>query len=102
MDTLQNELNARDDLDLDIQIIGVNEVGYESGNASITSGRDLPWLQDTVEWNVWETWDPTYRDVIILGTDGAEVGRFNVTSNNLATSSNYDALLALFVDAATP
>ena len=51
---------------------------------------------------MWETWDPTYRDVIILGTDGAEVARFNVTSNNLATASNYEALLALFVDAATP
>ena len=40
--------------------------------------------------------------MIILGVDGAEVGRYNLTSNNLASSSAYAELLALFVDAATP
>ena len=93
---------AKDYASEEVTFHGINEAGYESGNSSITSGRDLPWLQDTDEWNVWDTWDPGYRDVIILGVDGAEVGRYNLTSNNLASSSAYAELLALFVDAATP
>ena len=42
---MQNDLDANYP-DLDIQILGINAVGRESGNASITSGRDIPWLQD--------------------------------------------------------
>ena len=32
--------------DLDIQILGVNRMDWEWGNAAMTDGRDLPWLQD--------------------------------------------------------
>jgi len=97
---MQNELNAMD-LPVDIQIIGVNEVGYESGNDLMTDGRDLPWLQDTEEAMVWDTWDVTFRDVILVDERNEEITRFNVTSNSLSSDANYEALLNLFVDAAT-
>lgn len=97
---MQNELNALD-LPVDVQIIGVNEAGYESGNDTMTDGRDLPWLQDTDDAMVWDTWDVAFRDVIIVDERNVEIARFNVTSNSLSSDANYEALRDLFVDAAT-
>jgi len=37
----------------------------------VTSANVLPWLQDTVEQNVWTRWRVTYRDVRVL--DSAKV-----------------------------
>ena len=62
---MQDELDAMD-LPVDVQIIGVNQVGHESQNATMVEGRDLPWLQETADLNVWNLWDVTYRDVILL------------------------------------
>ena len=78
----------------------MNEVGHESGNTSICSGRDLPWLQDVPEHDVWGVWAPVYRDVIVLDGDNAVFGVFNLTSNSLAVPANYDALRQMFLDAA--
>lgn len=78
----------------------MNEAGHESGNALVTDGRDLPWLQDVPEQAVWSSWAPTYRDVIILDGENKVVGVFNLTTHNLATPGDYDALRALFVAAA--
>ena len=97
---MQQELDALD-LPIDVQIIGINEAGYESGNNAMTDGRDLPWLQDTDEAQVWEGWDVTFRDVVLVDARNQEIARFNVTSNSLASDANYDALLELFVEAAT-
>ena len=41
------------------------------------------------------------RDVIVLGPSNEWVGSFNLTTNNLSDPDNYDALLQLFVDAAS-
>ena len=85
---------------LDIDILGVNEAGFEAGNASITDGRDLPWLQDTEEADVWGAWAVTYRDVFVLDGNNEVFGVYNVTSNSLATPANYEALRQMFLDAA--
>ena len=83
-----------------IQILGVNDVGYEVGNASITSGRKLPWLQATAMADVWEQWKPTYRDVVILDGDNKVVAIFNLSTNDLSNPANYEALKKLLLDAA--
>jgi len=98
---MQQELDLRADLDLDIQIIGMNEPGFESGNDLMTDRRDLPWLQDTHDDMVWDSWDPVYRDVILLDENNVEVGRYNLTGTDLGEADNYTDLLELFVDAAT-
>ncbi len=82
-----------------VQILGVNDTLYASGNDSITDGRDLPWLQNTVEADVWATWGVAYRDVWVLDADNVPVGIYNLTANSLADQVNYDALRTLFVDA---
>ncbi len=102
----------QDDLDanypeLDIQILGVNEVGYESGNESFTKGRDIPWLQDVDDnedgqSDVWTSWNVTFRDVVILDAENVKVGTFNLTKYDLQTPENYEALRQMFIDAASP
>ena len=89
------------DTDLPITIIGVNEVGFESGNPLISSAGELPMLQDVEDINVWETWAVTYRDVIIVGPDGKQVGVYNLTQNNLNNDTPYAELKELLVEAAT-
>ena len=97
---MQDELDALG-LPRPVHIIGVNDIGFERGNGSITTGRDLPWLQADAAFDVWDVWSPVYRDVVILGPDNVEVGVFNVTTNNLSNPANYDALKQLFIDAAS-
>ena len=95
---MQDELGAAD-TSLSIEIVGVNEVGFESGNDTFTDGRDLPWLQEAGE-GVWGAWNVTYRDVIIVDGENKVVAVYNLTDNDLADTAKYDALKQLFLDAA--
>lgn len=96
---MQTEIDALDP-ETEVQILGVNGAGNESGNASITSGRTLPWLQDTPDVNVWGLWEVDYRDVVILDTDNQVFDVYNLTQHDLAVSENYEALLDLLLAAA--
>ena len=87
--------------DLPITIIGVNEAGYESGNPLISNSGELAMLQDVADVNVWDSWAVTYRDVVIIGPDGKQVGVYNLTQNNLNNAAAYDELRALLSEAAT-
>ena len=49
-----------------MQIIGINEMGHSSGLETAYAERTLPLLQDDETQRVWEKWDVTYRDVIVL------------------------------------
>lgn len=100
---MQMELRA-DYPQLAIQILGVNEAGYESGNDLATAGRDVPWLQDVDgdgdgQSDVWTSWDVTYRDVVILDAANTRVGVFNLTSQSLQVPDNYNTLRQMLVDA---
>ena len=66
----------------------------------MTSGRDLPWLQDTTDEAVWDTWDPTYRDVVILNGDNETYTVYNLTTNDLSDEDNFEELKALLIAAA--
>ncbi len=96
---MQKELDALS-TKLAIRIIGVNGVGAESGNASVTAGRTLPWLQDTDAALVWKSWNVAYRDVIILDAKNHSVAVYNLTTYDLAMPENQAALKKLLVDTA--
>ena len=81
-------------------ILGVNEFGHESGNAAMTDGRDLPWLQEQEAGEVWQAWGVNYRDVVILDTGGEVYDVFNLTDNDLANVEHYGALKTLLEEAA--
>ncbi len=99
MDQLQTEL-AADYPDVAIQILGINEAGFEDGNSAMTDGRDLPWLQDTIEVGAWSAWAVTYRDVQVLDADNHLVGIYNVTDHDLSIPAEYAGLRALLLSAA--
>ncbi len=101
---MQDDLDA-DYPDLAIQILGVNELGYEAGIDAFTEGRDIPWLQDVDEdedgeSDVWTSWDVTFRDVVIVDAENVKVATFNLDTYDLQIPENYDTLLQAFVDAA--
>lgn len=78
----------------------MNDIGYEIGNGSVTDMRTLPWLQATAMADVWEQWQPSYRDVVILDGENKVVGIYNLTINDLSVPENFAALKTMFLDAA--
>ena len=88
--------------DLEVGIMGVNQVGYHGGNEAACAGKDIPWLQETADQDVWGDWGVTYRDVIILDADNEVVTAYNLTTYNLAVPANYETLKALLEAAANP
>lgn len=99
LDRLQAELVAAD-ADTPIRILGINGIGYESGNAGAVSGRDIPLLQDETRTDVWAAWDVTYRDVVILDRLNRPIGVFNLTEHDLNVPDEYAALRQMLLDAA--
>ncbi len=96
MDSLEAEI-AAEIRSLDVRFVGLNEIGQESGNPNIPTVCDLPWLQDVEAQRVWESWEASYRDVIILDGENERVAVFNVTTGNLATPAHFDSLKSLLL-----
>ena len=88
---MQKEL-AREQSERPIQILGVNQVGREAGNAAMMAGRTLPWLQETEEADIWTAWGVVYRDVVVVGPDNRAVEVFNLTQKDLGEVENYAEL----------
>ena len=103
---MQSELDTSHPL-LDIEILGVNDWALGIGNEAVSEGRDIPWLQDVdgddngVS-DIWEQWDVTFRDVVILDANNEKVEVYNVTVHNLSDTQNYDTLRQMFITAAVP
>ena len=106
MNNIQDEL-AAEFPDLAVQILGVNEAGFESGNQNIIDeGRTLPWLQDVdldadENSDHWTAWNANYRDVIFVDGTNWPVAVFNVTDRDLQVAANYEAFKQLLVDTAS-
>lgn len=96
---MQAELNAESTL-RPIRILGVNEIGHESSNSAMMSGRVLPWLQATADANVWQLWSVTFRDVVVLDAQNRRITAYNLTSQDLSNADNYAALKSILRDAA--
>ena len=94
---MQRELDAAD---VAVSIYGLNEIGREGANASITTGRDLPWLQDEADEDVWTVWNATWRDVYLLDANNDFIERFSLTDFDLDDPENYDSLKADLIELA--
>ncbi|MBP34839.1 MAG: hypothetical protein CMP31_04220 [Roseibacillus sp.] len=88
--------------DYKIEILGINwNLSDTSANNLVSADNDLPWLQDTVESNVRESWSPVFRDVIILNpANERPIAAFNLTTYNLALEVNRTQLKALLLSIA--
>jgi hypothetical protein len=92
---MQREFDAED---VAVSIYGLNEIGREAANPTITEGRDLPWLQDEPDEEVWAHWGAAWRDVYLLDDNNDFIERFNLTEFDLDDPVNYDALKADLLD----
>lgn len=81
-----------DDEERPVQILGINQAGYEIGNQTITADRDIPWLQDTEDVDAWGLWEVTYRDVYLLDQSLTLRGIYNLSQNNLNEEATYAEL----------
>ena len=66
----------------------------------MTEDRALPWLQDTVDQDVWNRWQVTFRDVRILDAQNRLYAVFNLTQYDLSYITNRQTLRSLFLRAA--
>jgi hypothetical protein len=98
LDTIQGELDG-DSLAVPVSILGINPAGYESGNAGMTAGRVLPWLQETAQQDAWGDWGVTYRDVVILDSLNVIVDVYNLTEHDLSSAGNRETLKQKLRDA---
>lgn len=105
---MHGELNSEFP-NLPITIVGINEVGHESGNSLMTAGRTSPLLQDVDandngESDVWyDDWQVVYRDVKIVNAENELVGTVNLTPPagfDLGVDENYNALKQILSDVA--
>jgi hypothetical protein len=88
---------------LPVKILGVNDVGQESGNSLIVAGRTLPWLQDVVQQSVWSSrWHVDWRDVFVLDPQNRKITVYNLTVHDLASPANYQELKSILKAAAAP
>lgn len=97
LDRLQDELRTHYPAS-PTRLLGINKVGAEIGNASMTSQRDIPWLQDgdtngDGQSDVWlNSWPYEYRDVVLVDGDGEFHEVFNLAENDLTTVTSYELL----------
>ena len=96
---MQAQLDAEHP-ELDIDILIVNEDGYDSGLPDLELVTDLPIVQDDDIAAVWTNWGVTWRDTWVLDADNVEVEIFNLTDYGLEDETNYQALYTIFVQAA--
>ena len=78
----------REELQSDIvEILAVNEIGYDNFEYVDTVSSQLPWIQDVEEVNAWELWEITYRDLVILDQDNIFLTTYNLTDNPMWTTT---------------
>lgn len=80
----------------------INYVGHESGVIAAMTGRDIPMLQDTAADDVVGSWQPVFRDVVIVDKQNFAASVYNLTTNNLSTPANYSALKASLLQLTAP
>lgn len=86
-----------------IRILGIDAVGFESGNAQICAGpppRKLPWLQDTPNADVWKSWGVSFEDIVVLDSSNVVVGVYSLYLKTLADSTTHAQLERMLVLAA--
>jgi len=100
---MQNEINtyiANNNDTLNVNILGVNEIGFANFGNALNSSYSLPLLQEIPQYNVNDSWSVSYRDVWILNEVQEPYAVVNLTTYNLSNPVNYNGLKNLFIGAA--
>lgn len=84
---------------INVEILGINIYSDAQFNYLVT-GRTLPWLQDTIQDDVWGNWNAAWRDVMILDTSNRLVAVYNLFQHDLGDLDNRNQLRDMFLNAA--
>ena len=85
--------------ELPVEILGVNRKDAAGANDVATAGREIPWIQDTDEADVWTALGISYRDVVVLDATGGIAGVYNLTAHDLGNPDYFATLKQMIVDA---
>lgn len=99
---MQAELDADTTAAREVRILGVNapDLGDNEGMVDGPPPRVLPWLQDTQQAKVWDTWHVEWRDVVVLDGASQLVTVYNLTDHDLANPVYYAELKGILSAAA--
>ena len=78
-------------------INGIDYIGEDLNN--MIENRVLPWVQDNESASVWNNWQVSLRDFVILNPDGEYYYKINLTEFNLSIDANYENIKQLLLDA---
>lgn len=85
----------------EVVILGVNAMGHESGNASMCTGCEIPWLQDAPGQSGYAAWQAQEGELVILDAENRIAAILDLLTNDLAVEANYDRLRSLLIHLAS-
>jgi hypothetical protein len=77
---------------LNVEVVGINRSDQSGNNHLVTGSRSLPWVQDTIDADLWNSWNVAWRDVRIVSSQQKLAGVYNLSSNNLGLPINRTSL----------
>ena len=78
-------------------INGIDYIGEDLNN--MIENRVLPWVQDNKNASVWNNWQVSLRDFIILNPNGEYYDKINLTEVAPSVNENYDNIKQLLIEA---
>ena len=80
--------------------MGINGIDYMGEDLNnMIENRVLPWVQDNKNASVWNNWQVSLRDFIILNPNGEYYDKINLTEVDPSVNENYENIKQLLVKA---
>lgn len=89
----------------DIIFVGNSGINYDTDDYSdMVDGTIIPWTQDTEQYDIWDAWDISLRDLVVLNREGFEITRINLSTYGIDSSGigectgNYETIKNLLLE----
>ncbi len=80
--------------------MGINGIDYMGEDLNnMIENRVLPWVQDNKNASVWNNWQVSLRDFIILNPNGEYYDKINLTEVDPNVNENYENIKQLLIEA---
>ena len=80
--------------------MGINGIDYMGEDLNnMIENRVLPWVQDNKNASVWNNWQVSLRDFVILNPNGEYHDKINLTEVDPSVTENYENIKQLLIEA---
>ena len=80
--------------------MGINGIDYMGEDLNnMIENRVLPWVQDNKNASVWNNWQVSLRDFVILNPNGEYYDNINLTEVDPSVTENYENIKQLLIEA---